>query len=312
MATSGGCRCLSELEIELFPNARGTTASAPDLNNLRWTGSRVRAVQVRFAFALHLLRIHPSVLMHDADAFFRPGGLELLLTFLASTNAHTQRDFVIQDNVARNEVYDDLNWGFVWMASNARSIDFLRCALRSWDHDSFSPARGGGSFFRRSQPRLNHLLEVNVEEASSRSNRVELCTLPIGTAESVFHHLTGFRNARRKVLCATIMGYLPLQPLPARVAEVTEWCEAVAPVPLCKRLECAKSKEQSEARMMQRFGPAWRTQINGWFDNGTAAQGAWGIPAKYGLPSHSAPLSTPPQAASSRIAGWLRSRRGKL
>ena len=121
---------------------------------------RKDSVRKRFIYARRLLDGGQSVLMHDADAFFRPGGLRDLLGYLGVLGA---TDFAVSDNGARDEVFDDLNWGLVWMAANQRTISMLECLLGMWDHYAFTAK--SGAFFRRSQPRINHLIEIHHEHA---------------------------------------------------------------------------------------------------------------------------------------------------
>ena len=65
------------------------------------------------------------------------------------------------------QVYDDLNWGFVWMGGSPRSVLLLDCLLESWEHVSFV---GHSNFHRRSQPRINHLLEEHSVEMDAARN----------------------------------------------------------------------------------------------------------------------------------------------
>ena len=74
------------------------------------------------------------------------------------------------------QVYDDLNWGFVWMGGSTRSVRLLNCLLDAWNHSSFTGATSAFvNFHRRSQPRVNHLLEEHFEQSARNEMRLHVC-----------------------------------------------------------------------------------------------------------------------------------------
>lgn len=107
------------------------------------------------------------------------------------------------------QVYDDLNWGFVWMGGSPRSVLLLDCLLESWEHVSFV---GHSNFHRRSQPRINHLLEEHFENSARNGQRLHVCKVPVPLHKETFRHMSGQTNARSKIVCAVAEGVLSAHP----------------------------------------------------------------------------------------------------
>lgn len=228
LARSVGCGCMN--------------SSTPVLLNDGWgrNSARARAVKDRFRQARELLASRKqAVLMHDADLFYRADDLEGLLRRLApglrpphgtaaaaamaAAPADGLVDFVVSPNGARAEAYDDLNWGFVYISGSQTSLDLFDCLLASWEHRAFlapSPGRDK-SYYGRSQPRINHLIEQSIEEAARAergaaaaaargrapgARRVSLCTVPPAEFHGAVRHMTGFASARHKLMCALSEG----------------------------------------------------------------------------------------------------------
>ena len=77
------------------------------------------------------------------------------------------------------------------------------------DHRSFS-GRRSENYFRRSQPRVNHIVEANLE-STLNERRLRLCKLPPPLATGshrAFVHMSRYRNAHQKVMCAVADGHL--------------------------------------------------------------------------------------------------------
>ena len=120
-------------------------------------------------------------------------------------------DFVISHNGHRTVNYDDLNWGMVWISGSIISKRLLSCVLSEWDHASFTAT---GSYWQRSQPRLNHLIEVHLEN-SARADQMRLCTLPVDLVNRSFRHEQRPYRAL-KIICAVALGLLPTYCPPPR------------------------------------------------------------------------------------------------
>ena len=161
-----------------------------------------QAVRQRFAFARSLLQegTH-SVLMHDADVFFQGGGLPRLLAFLENQSS---MDLVVAPNGRHAGNYDNLNWGMMWLSGSNRTLALLDCALAEWDQAAF---RGVGSYYRRSQPRMNHLVETHFEN-TPRSNQMRVCKVPSKLNALAYTHMTDFSTVRAKLICAVSQGLL--------------------------------------------------------------------------------------------------------
>ena len=202
LAEKLGCRCLREGNItDVSQNASGN-----DLDNLsrQWHGARKYSVRRRFEFARQLLAEGShSVLMHDADVFFKAGGLQRFLSFLSRLGGSV--DLAVSDNHRRDEAFDDLNWGMVWMSHRPAVVQLLGCLLDEWDHAAFS---GKGSYYRRSQPRVNHLIEAHLSHSSRHEQRLRVCKLSMKLGLDTFVHFSSFSRVRSKLICATAAGLL--------------------------------------------------------------------------------------------------------
>jgi len=174
-------------------------------------------VRWRFLYAQQLLRRGRAVLMHDADVFFRPGGL-LAVARWANATGREDLDFAVQHNGGRKEAYDDLNWGFVWMSGSPFSVRFLGCTLGVWTHKVFSPPpdRPHMPYYARSQPRINHVFEAAVETAPTAAAVPRLCTFRPAFLARTIRHLSGYTSARQKLMCARAEGILDDDPARAR------------------------------------------------------------------------------------------------
>lgn len=163
------------------------------------------AVRVRFDFARQALRrgLAASILMHDADVFFRRGGL-LAMARLVRSLPHV--DFALSDNgPRRSEAFEDLNWGLAWISGSATSLSLLDCALAEWNHPAFDrpsdrPASFAAFYFSRSQPRLNHILESAIAANGRIAPRV--CTFVRRDQDKALRHMTGMAGAHAKLICA--------------------------------------------------------------------------------------------------------------
>ena len=184
-------------------------------------GSQVFAVKIRFDFARRVLRrgLATSLLMHDADVFFRPGGL-VAMTRVISALPPTI-DFAVSDNgPRRNESFDDLNWGVAWVSGSNASLSVLDCVLAEWTHPSFerpsSRTPNPALYFQRSQPRINHILEAAIVASSNHfrgttskaSNNAmqtqapRVCTFERRQQDEALRHMTGMSGAHAKLVCA--------------------------------------------------------------------------------------------------------------
>ena len=163
------------------------------------------AVRVRFRFAQQAVRrgFAQSILMHDADVFFRPGGLvKMAQTVLALPPSI---DFALSDNgPRRKESFDDLNWGVAWISGSNRSLTTLDCVLAEWQNTAFDrPSKqtpNPALYFERSQPRVNHILEAAI--VADRGAMPRVCTFERRGQDSMLRHMTGLSGAHAKLLCA--------------------------------------------------------------------------------------------------------------
>lgn len=141
----------------------------PSADKSKWAhdGIIFNAMRWRFLYAKALLEEGgTSVLMHDADVFFRPDGMQTMLRYLAQMIASpAPPDFVVQDNARRQQGYDDLNWGYTWLSGTQASLQLVGCTLEAWTHQAFA---GTSAYRSRSQPRINHVLEAAYEAAPPR------------------------------------------------------------------------------------------------------------------------------------------------
>ena len=231
VARSSGCLCLSgAASVQRRPalDAKVTTSTADAF----WSSGsdRTAAVQQRFVYALELMSKGYAVLMHDADVILRdagfsihkrtglrmarPSSLELLLKFAYAAEALGEgRDFVVSDNGQwRKASFDGLNWGVVWMSGSTTCAQLLRCLLASWSHPAFAepdpPVRGETTYWRRSQPRINHLVELRLQSGESA---LSLCMYNEWMAGHAYLHLTGLSTADQKISCARARGIVTLE-----------------------------------------------------------------------------------------------------
>ena len=204
-ASTAGCKYF-ELPPQVAANARKHASES----NYDWAPNSARALAVRwrFAYARALLTQGQSVLMHDADVHFKPGGLAAFFRFSASSDLSAY-DFLVQDNGARREAYDDLNWGFVWMNANStRAAHLLGCVLDTWTHEAFQSPQGSPyyRYHARSQPRINHVLEAAITAARSRATAPRVCKLSPVFQAQLTHHMTGYPSLQHKLACAKAFG----------------------------------------------------------------------------------------------------------
>ena len=230
MAESLRCRC--------FPiyHRKAAGAGGKLKKMFAWKGLRAAAVRDRFRGAVEILKEGRSVIMQDADAIFYPGGLRSVLKFISSAFVHetqasnsvaTKPDFIVQNNGDRDKVFDDLNWGFSFMRSSDTTIHLLECLLQNWDHYAFvAPSIKGDrrdTYFLRSQPRINHILELAIARGSNNlvtnwtipnsqlgkvSRSPTVCTFPRKVLNTGVRHMTGFSDANYKLICARSEGLL--------------------------------------------------------------------------------------------------------
>ena len=183
----------------------------------RWDKNNVMALAVRwrFFFAKQLLVRGRSVLMHDADVFFRPGGLRTMTSSLAHAPSV---DFALQHNGRRTDTYDDLNWGFVWMSGSDTCQKLISCTLDVWTHKAFRPPAKypHSSYHARSQPRINHVLELAIQHATSQASMPRVCTFPAVFLSAAMSHFTGYSSAEHKIRCARANGLLDDAPVGLR------------------------------------------------------------------------------------------------
>ena len=147
-----------------------------------------------------------TVLMHDADVLFDEYGLRLVSSYLDDIwRKEDNYDFMVQDNGSRDTAYDGLNWGFVWMNTTTRAKSVVRCTLDRWHDDAFgcSSNQRCEDYYKRSQPRINHVLELSI--LSPRA--VKACKLASLSTFSTFH-MTGYPTVEKKLVCAKESGYL--------------------------------------------------------------------------------------------------------
>ena len=105
-------------------------------------------------------------------------------------------------SAGRAENYDDLNWGTSWLSGTEASRRALECLLSNWAHPAFA---GRGSYYRRSQPRVNHVIEASIEYSTKP---LRLCTLPDSLGHDAFHHMTGYPTSQHKITCGVAEGLL--------------------------------------------------------------------------------------------------------
>lgn len=193
------CGTALMLGCDCFPSS----ASHQDLRTASgWHQNRVHSVKLRFEGARYLLSEGYDVLMHDADVLFKEAGLEHVMSYWSS-HGHNY-DFMVQDNGIRKVNFDGLNWGFVFMRSTKSSISLLSCTLERWDDPAFGCGKKRcDSYYLRSQPRINHILELAL-----RSPRgISVCKLPALKSFGAVH-MTGYPTVAAKLTCAKAAGFL--------------------------------------------------------------------------------------------------------
>jgi len=195
------CHAARRVRCDCIRSARLPTVDGTDWG--RGSPRRV-AVRARFEVARTLLSggggigssaaTEAGVLMHDADVSF--DDLHAFVCFLRHQS--TRRDLIVQPNgPRRKEAYEDLNFGLAWLSPSTRTRNLLDCALATWDHSAFEhqppEAVAGGSYYERSQPRLNHLLESSLVAAVAPPR---VCTLPTGLR---YTHATNLASPTAKL-----------------------------------------------------------------------------------------------------------------
>lgn len=202
-AIAAGCTCFN-------PPSR----SPPGAHPMDQDGVMALAVRWRFLFARQLLQRGNAVLMHDADVFFRGSGLESLTQWISTANQSSRIrgtvDFVVQTNGIRRHLFDDLNWGIVWMSGSAASVNLLGCTLDTWQNEAFmrpeqSPRRW---YYARSHPRINHVLEDAIQSAPSPAAAPRVCHLAKSFKHQIMRHMSGYASANQKLMCARSEGFL--------------------------------------------------------------------------------------------------------
>ena len=256
-AKVSGCSCLDGTTSswrQRAPSSNAAASASARSDDLlaaeSWSSSSDRslAVRLRFAFALQLMQRGHAVLMHDADVFTaaaRAGGTngvrKLIDVAQQAAAIGDGRDFVVADNGQWRQVnFDALNWGVVWMSGSERCVHLLRCLLAAWDHPAFAepdpPISAEKSYWRRSQPRINHLVELSmandasiIEVAGKRGDDdgsppaayittradttppiLSLCMFPPHLPSHAYTHLTGLSTPQQKITCARATGLLAL------------------------------------------------------------------------------------------------------
>lgn len=182
------CEDISDAKTNNFANQEG------------WHGARVAGVKKRFMGAVTYLNMNKTILMHDADVFFRNGeSLKRFERFLHSiVNGKHNYDIVIQSNGKRDVAYDGLNWGVAFIKPSPKTIALLQCTLTMWDDDAFGCPRRKKcetSYYWRSQPRINHILEESLQH-------IKVCKFEHRKLESFgIKHFTGYSSAKTKIVC---------------------------------------------------------------------------------------------------------------
>ena len=203
-ASDVGCKCLRSAAVIASDS---TTAFEKG-----WHNDRVSAVKYRFEAASILLRNGYDVLLHDADVFFLEESIALFMSFVEQLQeAGRDYELIIQDNGARKDTYDRLNWGFSWMKSTQRNHDLLQCTIERWDDQAFQCSKPGCNehYSRRSQPRINHIIESSIEGAGKTPR---LCMLSNKYLQTIgIKHFTGYSSAQSKKTCSKSQGYLMSQ-----------------------------------------------------------------------------------------------------
>jgi len=196
------CECVKPyLKEQRKKSSEGQHASG-------WYENRVLSIQKRFDGALHMLNRGFDVFMHDSDVFFKSDGMKLLVEYIytaVENSGFSNYDFLVQDNGKRETAYDGLNWGFVWMNNTLNAKSTLSCVLDRWNDEAFGCKDCKDSYYDRSQPRINHILEESIYTPGNGG--VSVCKLP---ALRFFNatHMTGYPSVSKKITCARAAGFL--------------------------------------------------------------------------------------------------------
>ena len=206
-AASIACKAAKAAGCECFPPPERIVSSG-----YKWdqNGPMVSAVRWRFSYARQLLMRGRSVLMHDADVFIYRGGLTNVWQWIKERHRASPIDFAVQNNRARPEAFDDLNWGFVWMSGSTFSTRLLGCTLDAWMHHAFLPPPNSprSGYHMRSQPRINHIVEAATAAAPTVTEMPRVCMFSADLVKNNLRHLSGFVSAKHKLMCARAEGVL--------------------------------------------------------------------------------------------------------
>jgi hypothetical protein len=201
MATLESCECLGPDPAHEREESRPVITAA----TRGWHRNREESVKRRFVGALKVLASGRAVFMHDADVLF-PSGVKQFIDYGASLWRSEQMvDLMVQDNGNRDTAYDGLNWGFVWLNPTPFTRALLNCTVKKWEDAAFGCPKKGlcNSYYKRSQPRINHILELSLKLRGT----IPICKLPsLSTFGAI--HMTGYPNAAAKLACARASGFL--------------------------------------------------------------------------------------------------------
>ena len=145
-----------------------------------------------------------------------------------------------QPNGARKEAFDDLNWGLAWIQSSPANRQLLRCLLSVWAHPAFDAEKGespASGYHKRSQPRVNHLLELAERASHDPAGRRRVCTYPKALRGHYLHATSPPLGTSKLVY---LKGMAERQPWSRRYA--TALASALASAPLLAR----QAKRQNE------------------------------------------------------------------
>jgi hypothetical protein len=97
-----------------------------------------------------------------------------------------------------------------WLGNSSTATRLIDCLLNAWDSPVFSGVNYSiqreinHPYWRRSQPRVNHLLEVAVTGGAVAAPRV--CTFPRNLVRNALAHLSGYPSVFHKLACARVDG----------------------------------------------------------------------------------------------------------
>lgn len=195
--------CQMAQDLHCHCNFVGNANAVSSKQRGGWHKARVAGVKNRFLGALLHLYENRSVFMHDADVFFRKNSVTLLEEHFRAVQDSSVHgfDFIVQSNGQRDTAYDGLNWGMALMHPTPRSIALLECTIERWDDEAFGchgRSKCDDSYYRRSQPRINHILE----EAISKEHAVpRVCKFKENMMNTGHKHFTGYTSAQTKIVC---------------------------------------------------------------------------------------------------------------